>query len=149
MSRSAMAGVRMSANSSLIITGSVQDEERKSHARLENTYRMEPSKHFPEDVTKTIIKDVLENAFEGKKYNNDEANKLCGELANKIKLRVKGNVPQRYKIVTFVVVGEERLATVKLSSQCVWNAKFDTYTEYAYRNGSIYAVGMVYGVYVE
>ena len=149
MSRSANPTVRLSATSSMIITGSKEPEEVKSRKRLENTYRMEPKTHFPGDSTKAIIKEVLETSLNGQTYNQEECNKMSADLANKIKTRVRATMPQRYKVVTFVTVGEEKLATVSLGSRCLWNAKYDTYSEYSYHNGSIYAVGMVYGVFAE
>ena len=143
--------VRNSASSTtrsaMIITGAVSEPQRNMH--IEPSYRLEPISYFPETTTKDIIREVLETALEGKKYVAEQCNTMCKDLANQITARVKSLGADRYKVVTFVLIGQEDMGTINLTSRCVWNAKFDTYTEYTARNGSVYAVGMVYAVYAE
>ena len=162
MSRSANAATRSSGT--MIITGAVQEEAEESVAgsqcspsprtrrRLEPTYRMEPAPEdiFPRAQITDQIRSVLAQKFDGKKYDAKLCNNACAEVANQIKAKVRHDIPERFKIVVFVTVGEQTIASsVKMASRCVWNAKFDRFAEAEYKNGSVYAVGMVYAVYMD
>ena len=39
--------------------------------------------------------------------------------------------------------------TLRVASRCAWDSKVDNYAEYIYRNGSLWAVGIVYAIYCE
>ncbi len=117
--------------------------------RLECTFKMEPDRKFPTKKAQDTIRDVLEAELESEKYDADKCPSLCKQLADAIKSRVKLFGSPRYKIISVVTIGSSDKGTLSCVSQCVWNDKFDTYAQYAYNNNSLYAVGMVYGVYQE
>ena len=117
--------------------------------RLECTYKMEPDRKFPTKRAEETIRNVLEAELETEKYDADKCPGLCKQLAEAIKSRVKLLGNPRYKIVSVVTIGSSDKGTLSCVSQCVWNEKFDTYAECSYNNNSLFAVGMVFGIYQE
>ena len=76
---------------------------------------------------------------------------MASEISESLKKQVKQSAifEKRYKIVTFVAIGQKDWGQVQLVSRCVWNDHFDTVAEGKYMNESIYAVALVYGIYLE
>ncbi|XP_060072258.1 dynein light chain Tctex-type 5-like [Ylistrum balloti] len=134
---------------SALITTSAQGQ-RPVNIKLENTYKNRPDKVVRNDDIRTCIKDVFEKELHDKTYNQDECCILSKRLAEIIKQNVKSLV-QRYKIITVVALGQRQdySPSVAFTSRCVWNANFDTFSEYTYKNMSFYAVGLVYVLYAE
>jgi len=97
----------------------------------------------------SIIEDVLQSELRDAKYEPERSQNLCRYLADTIKNRVKELEFQRYKIVAIVTIGSVDQSASSCASQCVWNEKFDTYSEFSFKNGSLYALGIVYGMYQE
>ncbi|PIK59752.1 hypothetical protein BSL78_03324 [Apostichopus japonicus] len=121
----------------------------RPQVRYECTYKMTPDrKLLPYEAT-NIIEDILESELQSQRYDPKKSQLWCCDLADKIKGKVKDLGYGRYKIVALVTIGSVEHGAVCCASQCVWNDKFDTYGEYTYRNGSLYAVGTVYGIYQE
>ncbi|XP_033636338.1 tctex1 domain-containing protein 1-B-like [Asterias rubens] len=118
-------------------------------ARYECTYKMEPDLQFMSHKACGIIEDVLESQLQDTKYDPERCPHLCRHLADTIKNKVKDLQFSRYKIVAVVTIGSLSNGASSCASQCVWNDKFDTYSEFTYKNGSLYALGTVYGIYQE
>lgn len=121
-----------------------------SMVHYENTYRMHPTKKFFPEKAAAIIKSVLEDALKRKSYDFATFSKLTLELSDRIKERVKESMDlPRYKLVSFVTVGQMLDQGVRVASRCVWDAKCDHYASSSYSNGSMFAVGVVYAAYFE
>lgn len=146
--------------------------------RYENTYRTEPDVTvFPGKISR-IIKSHLEDEFgppsgaSSKPATDAERNEddpqtaasstnvaaayepaYCSKRACALSEKIKADVKQlglsRYRIVCVVQVGEEGRGGVKIGSRCLWNSKFDRWASATHTNGSIFAVGTVYAVYLE
>ena len=111
---------------------------------------MEPTVPFPVIESKNIIRAVLKKHLDGKGYDSEECPLLATKIADDIKTGVKKELRgQRYKVVSFVTIGQRDSATIALASRCIWNDKFDTRAEATYKSSTLYAVGMVYGLYLE
>ena len=54
----------------------------------------------------------------------------------------------RYKLVTFVALGENRLQGVRVSSRCLWDAGTDDYATCSFKNDSVFCTAIVFSVYV-
>ncbi|XP_033121124.1 tctex1 domain-containing protein 1-like [Anneissia japonica] len=122
---------------------------RGPQIKYEHTYKMEPDRVFVSHQAKCILDGILKQRLESETYDPEKCNNLCRELSDKIKNRVKDLGYPRYKLVVVVSIGSVAGATLCTASQCIWNDKFDTFAEHSYKNGSIYAVATVYGVYQE
>jgi len=117
---------------------------------MENSYQLEPTSMFPITESKNIIREVLHKYLDDKIYNQDECTILSTKIADEIKALVKKSLKSnRYKIVSYVVIGQTDQATINLASRCIWNDKFDTRAEGTFKSSTLYAVAMVYGLYLE
>ena len=130
-----------------IITPSTQ--EKVISTIPENTYKLEPDVVFPVTEIKQLVEEMLEGELKDLTYSPSLGNGYALELANKIKHKVKSLNCSRYRIITFVAIGQKENGTIKLASRCLWNESHDTYTEAAYSNHSLYAVAVVYAIYLE
>ena len=120
-----------------------------SHYRYENNYKIEPDSHFPAWEVNNIVEQVLTEGLNETEYDAKTCKRKAVELANKLRAMLKTIHCPRYKLVSFVLIGEKANATMTLSSRCMWSDKNDCHVEGRYTNASIYAVGLVYGLYSE
>lgn len=124
-----------------------QDEEKKQE--VENTYRTEPKRKFPEREVKEIIQNSLEALLGELTYNATECGFLTKLLSSRIMEQVKSLNIERYKLVCLVNVGSKHNQGLRIASRCLWNADFDTHVTASIENGTLFAVATVYGVYFE
>ena len=87
--------------------------------------------------------------MEDKQYDQEVCKQLTSTLADAIKTRVKELGYSRYKLVTNVAIGQVQQTSVAFASRCIWNDHFDSFAEYTYKNGSLFAVGLVYALYCD
>lgn len=66
-----------------------------------------------------------------------------------MKAQVKDLMLPRYKIIVLVHIGQLQDQGLKVSSRCLWDSSNDTSASYEFRNSSLFAAAMVYGVYYE
>ncbi|WAR23820.1 TC1DB-like protein [Mya arenaria] len=66
-----------------------------------------------------------------------------------IKARVKEMMIPRFKVICLVHIGQLSSQGLRIGSRCLWDDKYDTFSSSEFRNKSIFAIGMVYGVYYE
>lgn len=116
--------------------------------QYENTYRMEPIKKFPHDATVKIVTETLEKHLKGEQYQPEFAGQMCLSLSEVIKQRVKELNVERYRIIVVVHIGQKR-AEARVASRCLWHDKYDTSATGSFKNDSLFAVGIVYGIYYE
>lgn len=95
------------------------------------------------------IKDVLEERLQGCSYSAKFCQEISPVLADVIKERVKRLVFPRYKIVSHVLMGQVTGQSMRSVSRCAWNEEFDNFAQYCYQSSTLYAIGVVYGVYAE
>jgi len=114
----------------------------------ENTYKMEPDKSFSVAEVRAIILQHLQS-LESQKYDA----KLCRELAkgmsNSIMSDLKMLGYSRFKFVCSVTIGQNRGQGVRIASRFVWNTDCDKFVSESFKNETLFAVGVVFGVYKE
>lgn len=117
--------------------------------RYTNTYRTEPTRKFFPGKVGEIIRRVLSESLENVTYKPVRCAQYACELSERIKELVKRLDIPRYKIVSFVSIGELSGQGVRVASRCAWNPKFDNYASASFKNRSLFAVGIVYALYLE
>ena len=127
----------------------IRPKDKRKRVNYENTYKMTPDRPFPYVEVRRIISDVINSHLKDEKYDQNSCRQHTKTLAEMIKMRVKELSIPRYKIVCLVHIGQINGQTVRVASQCLWNPEFDTFAEYSFKNGSLFATGQVYGVYYE
>lgn len=70
-------------------------------------------------------------------------------LPQVIKARVKEMMIPRFRVICLVHIGQLGSQGLRVGSRCLWDDKYDTFSSSEFRNKSIFAIGMVYGVYYE
>lgn len=118
---------------------------------VENTYRMgpEPGCHFSASRTQQILQATLDSYLEGVSYSPDSCNQLCQMLADLVLSKLKDVNPPRYKLVCQVVVGQNCKQGIRVASRSLINPNTDNYTSAVFQNHSLFAVGIVHGLYFE
>lgn len=116
---------------------------------LENTYQMSPKRHFPVEEVRQIIVKTLQNVVGDEVYANIYPNQVSKRLSQLIKDQVKSLNIDRFKIVCVVTIGEMKNERIQVASRCLWDNNFDRFASATVKNGTLFAVGTVYGVYFE
>ena len=75
--------------------------------------------------------------------------KLTETICSVIKEKTKEFNFDRYKIIVQVYVGQDNEQSVQLASRSLWNANTDMFAAATFRNNSLYAIALVYGLYLE
>ncbi|EDO29797.1 predicted protein, partial [Nematostella vectensis] len=117
--------------------------------KLENTYQVEPKRVFPTGEVKQIIHNTLQNALAESKYKEMNSSFVSQLLSQRVLDQVKSLDVQRYKLVCLVSIGSKSDQGMRVASRCLWHSEFDRFASASVENGSLFAVGTVYGVYFE
>lgn len=129
---------------------SVHSSARPRGATLitENTYKMEPDKRFSVAEVRAILHQHLQS-LETQKYDA----KLCREMAkgmcNSIMSDLKLLGYSRFKFVCSVTIGQNKGQGVRIASRSVWDTNCDQFVSESFKNETLFAVGVVFGVYKE
>ena len=114
-----------------------------------STMSLEEDKRFIPKEVEDIIKEVLDAYLHNVRYDANSCSRLSQDMCAIIKGKVKELNYNRYKIVVQVMLGQDSEQSVHVASRCLWNHGTDNFAAATYRNSYIYAVGTVYGVYLE
>ncbi|CAG9854409.1 unnamed protein product [Phyllotreta striolata] len=158
------------------LVGEVIDVRRESFvdipgapkvARFQNTYKMEPDKPYNPEKVLSIIKTVLEEAFEAyTAFRTDEEGELtdmkyylpynpdlCVKQAKWVSETVRNKVKElqfsRYKIIVIATMGEKHNQDVFCCARFLWDIEKDNYNYYSMENPYIYGYAIVFGLYYQ
>ena len=134
---------------SMATSQSRQENRRMPETALENTFKMTPDQKFPEGAIRAMLKDVLTANLSEVDYEPTSCRQLSKSISDDVKNRVKELHVQRYKIICVVHIGQLANQAMRVGSRCLWDTNYDTYTSYQFKNGSLFAVATVFGVYFE
>lgn len=115
----------------------------------EPTYRMEPTRKFSSASAEKVVKEVMNEAFEGMKYNPKTCSKLIKSLSDEIKERIKLLGYERYKVICTISLCQRTEQAAVCSSRCVLDKVNDTYATYTFKNESLICNATVYAIYRE
>lgn len=119
--------------------------------KRQNTYRtfQDSTTRFSANQVKPIVTTILEETLEEVSYKTGNCGRLCAELADTIRDKVKLLNFSRHKLVCDVTIGEARKQGLELASLCLWDTKSDDFVSVSYRNRDLFAVAIIYGIYYE
>ena len=119
--------------------------------RYENTYRMEPNGNSKLDLARArcLIKNVLELSIAGYNYDADHAKQFSIILAERIRHQLKQLSLLCYKIVTQVSIGQKKGQGLFMTSQCLWDTRWDNYITITKETASAYVTVTVFFIYTE
>eukprot|EP00794_Sanderia_malayensis_P012767 gene12767-14078_t len=125
--------------------------------RNKATYQLQPARIFNSLQVKAAIKEVFDSVFDDENEASSSTssslpkNLLCKNLTEAIKMKTRRLNYDRYKIIVHVFIGvnyNDNL-TLKVTSRCVWDEKFDNYAEHMHKTKDFYVLGLVHGIYKE
>ncbi|KXJ11022.1 tctex1 domain-containing protein 1-A [Exaiptasia diaphana] len=126
--------------------------EMAKQQQLQPTYRTEPqeNKRFVPHIVKQVMDSTLEEALDGLDcYEPAKCRSLSVSVCEDIKQKVKWLNYDRYKLVCVVYFGSINGQEMRLASRCLWNESWDSFASSSVRKGDVYAVALMYGVYVD
>ncbi len=132
--------------------GGIPDYWRKRYGQEGRTCRIaipEMQRKFMSYKVECIIKDVLEAKLRLVKYDPHACGRLTQQLCTLIKDKTKEFEFDRYKLVTQVLVGQDSDQSVQIATRCLWNQDTDNFAAATFRNESIFAVAIVYGLHLD
>ncbi|XP_061174305.1 dynein light chain Tctex-type protein 2B-like [Saccostrea echinata] len=123
----------------------------QQNVNYENTYRLSPDKNtvFDEIKISTIIERILSDNLKGESYDHDNCLNLCIRLAELIKDEVKATGITRYKLITHVVIFEDKRQGFQYGSRCLWDPNFDNFATASYSGPEYRAVGACFATYYD
>jgi hypothetical protein len=125
--------------------------DEKLKYKMENTYKMIPddgTQFSTPKVRKEIYK-VFENYLGDVTYDPIRCAKMCLDLSVLVKDKIKGLDFPRYKIISNVIIGQCNDQGLESASRSIWDAKNDNFAYVVYTNTSLFAIGIVHGIYFE
>ena len=120
-------------------------------SRTENTTKMSPDDEhrFVPHKVECLLKDILDAKLHNMKYDADNCSRLAKDICSMIKDKTKEFEFSRYKLVTQVLLGQDSDESIQIASRCLWNHETDNFAAATYRNNALYAVAIVYGMYLD
>ncbi|KAL0966804.1 hypothetical protein UPYG_G00300340 [Umbra pygmaea] len=125
------------------------DDNTRTAVQMENTYQLAPYQRFPVVTVNEILKDVLTNYLQEEHYEAELCRQMTKTISEVIKARVKELMVPRYKIIVLISIGQLSDQNMRVGSRCLWDASNDTFSSYAFKNSSLFALANVYAVYFE
>ncbi|KAK2140352.1 hypothetical protein LSH36_1384g00032 [Paralvinella palmiformis] len=118
---------------------------------IHNTKEVMPEskRQFVPNKVEYLIKTVLDAYLHKVDYDPVRCSKLAEIICSVIKEKTKEFHFDRYKLIVQVYVGQDNEQSVQLASRSLWNTKTDMFAAATYRNNSLYAIALVYGLYLE
>ncbi|XP_059399312.1 dynein light chain Tctex-type 5-A [Carassius carassius] len=111
-------------------------------------YQIIPERRFSTERAHEIIKDIVDERLESVEYSCS-CSGISKELSDCIRIAIKKLLYDRYKLVCYVAIGQLKDSVVNCSSRAIWSPTSDTFTEYIYKNRSLFAVCILFAVYKE
>lgn len=125
---------------------------------------------FRPDAVQNVAAGILELNLKGVRYDPTKVGQLCVKISNQIQQEVKSEQFNfklktttislskyvstefqfdRYRFIVDVAIGEFQGQGVKLCSRCLWDTATDASATATFRNGTIFAVAVVFGLYLQ
>ncbi|XP_072517207.1 dynein light chain Tctex-type 5-A [Salminus brasiliensis] len=111
-------------------------------------YQTAPHRRFPSEQVGAVMKSVVDARLGEARYTSS-CSAVARELSDSIKEAVKGLSYERYKLISYVAIGQLRDSEVTCSSRGVWCPAADTFTEYVFKNDHLFALCVLFAVYQE
>lgn len=121
----------------------------KPKTKMACTYRMGPMRKFLPHVVKNKAQEILDKAFTDLAYDHDHCREVADKVSTDIMAFLKEQVFDRYRYVVRLVIGEKKGQTVKIAGRALWDQEKDNFLTVSHENRHLYAVAMVFALYLE
>jgi hypothetical protein len=89
---------------------------------------------FRPGAVQVIIEKIVRSHLEGQVYNGEEMAGTAKVISTEIHEKMKAQKYRRYKVITFVTLGERRGEGVSSATRCVWDSESDCLATYTFLN---------------
>lgn len=129
---------------------SLEEEDFKLTApALENSFKMSPDISFNSERARKLAEEILHRTFDGVKYEREKCRQLVQKASEEMKDRVKELGCNRFKFVCMIYLGSLQSQGMSITSRCLMDERFDRCATASYRNGSLFVVATIYGIFRE
>jgi len=99
-------------------------------------YKIRPDldEKFRVGLVQVLIEKIVREYLEGQVFSAEETPKLMKMIVSDIHAKVKSQKYKRYKIITYVAIGERRGEGVSSATRCIWDAESDCLATYTFLN---------------
>src|SRR6218665_940399 len=128
-------------------------EQQPGGRIIQNTYQLQPRLPLCHSIIEKLTYEVLSELLEGVQYAANMAAQLTKDVTSILTDRLKSVIDlkfPRYRVVVQVSVGNTcSHPSISVASLCLWNKETDTYATATYSNSSLYAVALIFAIYLE
>lgn len=117
--------------------------------RFQPTYRLQSQRPYSRESCEKLIKIVVDGQMEAFTYESAEAERLAQQLSADILNRVKKMNFDRYRLVCTVTIGEKYMQSFRDIFKCLWDQQKDGYAYYVYDTPAVFAIAVLYAVYLD
>ncbi|XP_055629034.1 dynein light chain Tctex-type protein 2B-like [Toxorhynchites rutilus septentrionalis] len=117
--------------------------------RFQNTYRLESRYPFRRGEVEAVVNRYLGSFLHSYHYIPKRAKRLAENLSIDLKNTIKRCHFERYRIVTWVTVGDKFHQDFKASMRFLWDADKDGYVDFAFDGPNFFVVALICAVYYE
>ncbi|CAD5124633.1 unnamed protein product [Dimorphilus gyrociliatus] len=107
------------------------------------------NKEEKEEAIREITEALLKRRLESEVYDPVKCKHLSHEIAGELMRDLKQLQYYRYKIVAVVSLGSAGQKGTKFGSRCYWNENKDCFKCVKYSNDTLFAMAMIYILYVD
>lgn len=124
--------------------GDILENITKYHNNLPHKENM-----FRPDTVSQIAQEILDQELGNLHYSALLCRQKSKELSDKIRDAIKDLGFDRYKLVCTVSIGSLDDQGLYMASRCLWFTMTDASATAVFRNTSLFAVAIVFGIYME
>lgn len=117
--------------------------------RYEPTYWLQSQRPYSRESCEKLLKIVVDAQMESFAYDSTEAEALAQTLSRDILGRVKKMNFDRYRLVCTVTIGEKYMQSCCDIFKCLWDMQTDGYAFYVYDTPAVFAIAVLYAVYLD
>ncbi|XP_021208411.3 tctex1 domain-containing protein 1-A [Bombyx mandarina] len=124
----------------------IQDKQVRIY---QPTYQLNPRKRFNVEKVEKMLNTILDSELAEVEYSEKLIPELCMNLADSIRISVKEENYDRYRIIVSVSIGQRRQQSVHVFHSFLWDPERDGFAAATYENCHLYAYVVVYAVYLD
>jgi hypothetical protein len=107
-------------------------------------------KSFNSDEIERISEQILAHSLVEQAYDPHKCKELSQSIAANILDKIKDFGSRHFKLVCIVSIGSvKERPGMQFGSRCLWNKDTDKFVSVRFTNSTLFAVAMVYGLYIE
>ncbi|XP_068629704.1 dynein light chain Tctex-type protein 2B-like [Battus philenor] len=130
-------------------TSQIALEFRRPPLLYLNTYQLEPRTRFHIEKVTLAMEAILDEAFTGHKYNEQESPAMALRVAGEIMRKIKDFEFNRYRVICIVTIAQKRSQCYNNAIGFLWDHERDAYIDMMRENNTAFIQATAFGVYYD